>query len=101
MPIHMTTADGPDLGDQKEIQMAEIIKGTTVPYQIVGKRFSQRRIYLLVKCSLPEMSAIARRRVLDKSFDGKNAIGFIEWWDRGSIVNKPRQEFCIIVILRS
>jgi hypothetical protein len=44
------------------------------------------------------MSAKARRTILENSLNMKNAIGFIEWWDRGSIARKPWREFYVIVI---
>jgi hypothetical protein len=92
--------DGSDLGDQKDMRVAKTSKGMTAPCEIIGKRVLQERIYLLVRCSLPEMSAKARRKVLESYSDRKNAIGFIEWWDRGSILTKPREEFYVIVVLR-
>lgn len=73
-------------------------KTSKVSYEIEAELVSLSRIYQLVRFSFPEMSKDARNRTLGRFIDETDAIGLVEWWERGSIIKKPRLRFYAIVI---
>lgn len=58
--------------------------------EILSERITKTRIYILVRVSVEMANTTTRRRLLEEIFEENGVIGFMEWWKRGSIVNKPK-----------
>lgn len=68
-------------------------------YRIIDQRATSDRIYQLVRFSLSGATPTKRRRVLKRVLEDSDALGLIEWWERGSIVHKPWSRFHAILIV--
>jgi len=73
----------------------------TTFYEVVSAKRVGTLGYQLVKFSLPEMSRSKRSEALHKVLEETHAKALIEWWSRGSIVNKPRRQFYCILIFET
>jgi hypothetical protein len=82
----------------KKVHSVNMTQSSRSCYETIDKKLSQDRVYLLVRCSLPDANLKTRRRVLAELLERRNIIGLIEWWTRGSIARKPWREFYVIVI---
>ena len=69
-------------------------------HEIKERWFSNDRIYQLERISLPAVGATARRRMLEEVMDSTGAIGMVEWWSCGGIMQKPWRDFQVILILK-
>lgn len=70
-------------------------------YKIVDQKVTKTRMYQLIRFFLPKMSTAARKTMMEKILDENGAIGLIEWWIRGSIVQKPKWQFYAILIFET
>ena len=71
----------------------------TFLYEVIDERTTKSRTYQLVRFSLSKGSTKIRKRIMEKILDESGAIGLVEWWLRGSIVQKPKWEFYGILVL--
>jgi len=67
-------------------------------YEIVGEKIVNQTTYKLIKNRLQEVSRAKRKKFLEKIMNNENAYGLIKWWSKGSIVNKSRREFYLILL---
>lgn len=59
------------------------------------------RIYQLVRFSISEVSTDKRNKIIQAVLDESGAIGLIEWWTKGSIVQKPKSQFYAILVFET
>ncbi|MGD6807634.1 MAG: hypothetical protein ACQCN4_11825 [Candidatus Bathyarchaeia archaeon] len=74
---------------------------STKVYQVEELEYSKSnlRTYQLVEVRiLKAVGKKKRKQIINKIIEDRNAIGSIEWWARGSIVNKPMFTFKLILI---
>jgi hypothetical protein len=59
----------------------------------------EHRTYELVEVEIfKHVGQKRRKEIINQIIEERNAIGSIEWWVRGSIVNKPMFTFKLILI---
>jgi hypothetical protein len=66
---------------------------------VIGESVLEDRTYRLIRISMPKVSSKTRNKILERILDEENGIGLMEWWDHGSIINKPKHDFYIIIIV--
>lgn len=71
------------------------------PYTVVARKVTKTRTYQLLKFQLPKMSSEFRRRMFSRILIETNALGLIEWWVKGSIINKPQSHFYAILVFEA
>ena len=57
------------------------------------------QLYRIIDQRVTSDRARARRRILKRVLEDNDALGLIEWWERGSIVKKPRSHFYAVMIV--
>lgn len=80
--------------------LKNVNKPSMVYHEIVVERHSEDRTYQLVKFSLPDIGRKGRRDAIEELLSRNDAIAAVEWWTKGSIVNKPWEQFYIVLIRR-
>jgi hypothetical protein len=68
-------------------------------YKIVNSKTINNRVYQLIEVSPPSTKRTLRKKFLEKIIDKAGAIGLMEWWISGGIIQKPKKHFrCILVM---
>mgnify|MGYP001137920395 CR=1 FL=1 len=76
-------------------------QGEACSYQILDTKVMGSRTYALVKFTFPDVGAKKRTEMLEKIVRETGSIALIEWWSKGSIIYKPRENFYGILVFRS
>lgn len=68
-------------------------------YRVISEKVVPGRVYKLIEVTSSSTYSKTRSNFLHKLMERANAIGLIEWWEKGSIVRKPQNRFFCVLIL--
>jgi len=68
--------------------------------RIIHEQKRDNRVYQLIQFSLPDIGPKRRSSLIADLLNKPRSIGIMEWWERGSIINKPKRDFMAILVTK-